>query len=120
MVLEKDKIYKIIHKFHSNTGFLRNYIICSPKQDVIVEEGTVTFETHFTICFNKRVITHKLLKGGALDYTQSSSTSVNKSNILEELNNKDINEIRTAVGMLEGKYKYNRRLNRLIEIKNDN
>ena len=120
MVLEKNKIYKIIHRFYGNTRFLRNYIICSPKQDVIVEEGTVTFETHFTICFDKRIITHQLIEHGALDYTQSSSTSVQKSSILEELNNKDINEIRIAVGMLEGKYKYNRKLNRLIEIKNDN
>ena len=112
MTLEKDKIYKIRH-FHQmlHPEYARQYIICSPKDDVVINSDSdcKTFETHFTICFSGRILTHELT-----DFSKPSSTSISKPDIIEKLNNNDYDEIRIALGMLDNNYRYNRRLNKLI------
>ena len=116
MTLEKDKIYKIRHFTQMlHLEYSRQYIICSPKDDVVIESDYKTFETHFTICFSGRILTHGLSNANEDVFSKPSSTSISKSDIIEKLNNNDYNEIRIALGMLDNNYRYNRRLNKLIK-----
>lgn len=112
MILEKDKIYKI-DSFNQRIErhYDRTYIICSPKDDVNTFGGR--FDTHFTVCFSGRILTHGLNVDGD-DFTIPSGSSISRDDTIEELNNQDYNDIRIAVGMLGGRYRYNRRLNKLI------
>jgi hypothetical protein len=112
MILEKDKVYKIDH-FSQRVAreYDRTYIICSPTEDVDTYKGS--FETHFTICFSGRIITHGL-KEGDDDFTRPSGSSISREDTIEEITDHDYKEIREAIGMLGGRYRYNRRLNKLI------
>ncbi len=112
MILEKDKIYKI-DSFNQRIErqYDRTYIICSPKDDV--NTFGRRFDTHFTVCFSGRIITHGL-KQDEDDFTIPSGSSISRDDTIEELNNQDYNDIRLAVGMLGGRYRYNRRLNKLM------
>ena len=115
MTLEKDKIYKIRHfRQMLQPEYARQYIICSPKDDVVIDSDYKNFETHFTICFSGRILTHGLSNGNKDVFSKPSTTSISKSDIIEKLNNNDYDEIRTALGMLGNNYRYNRRLNKLI------
>lgn len=122
IILEKDKVYKIIHKCLFGGEFKRNYIICSPKEDVHIKEGqSVTFDTHFTVCFSGFVIIHKLLHdNGTVDTSLPSSTTMHSSYDLAPLIDYDMQDMRKALAMLDGKYRYNRKLNQLIPIDDDN
>lgn len=112
MILEKDKVYKI-DSFNQGIErqYDRTYIICSPRDDV--NTFGRRFDTHFTVCFSGRIITHGL-KQDEDDFTIPSGSSISRYDTIEELNNQDYNDIREAVGMLGGRYRYNRRLNKLI------
>lgn len=113
MILEKDKVYKIDH-FNQRVArqYDRTYIICSPKDDVDTYKSS--FETHFTICFSGRILTHGLKEGDNDDFTRPSCSSISPEDTIEEITYHDYKEIREAVGMLGGRYRFNRRLNKLI------
>lgn len=117
-ILEKDKVYKIEHP--DNRGeyidlYNRNYIISSPINDVMVEDDYfnkrplyhhINFQTHFTICLDGRIIINK--EG---DY---SASGINPNCRILELMPSDFKDIKKAIDALQGKYKYNRKLNQLI------
>jgi len=115
MFLEKDKVYKIIHSFQQSIRqYDRDYIICSPREDIEVTDGSVNFDTHFTVCFNGKVTINRLIRGGGVDLTHPSETSISTSDVITPLKNEDIEDVRKAIGMLGERYKYNRRINKLI------
>lgn len=39
MVLEKNKVYKVVHNHISVKKFKRNYVIFSPREDIVVEKS---------------------------------------------------------------------------------
>lgn len=105
MVLEKDKVYKIVHNDKNRHWHRwgRKYIICSPINDVEIGEEHISFKTHFTICFD-----------GGIWCDEQSGSGISTANELAKLNDKDIKEIRHAINMLDGKFIYNRKLHKLI------
>ena len=118
IVLEKDKVYKIEHP-DDRGDFLRlydrNYIISSPINDVIVEDDYfsarkslykhINFRTHFTICLDGSITTNN---------GNYSASGINPNCRILELMPSDLKDIKKAIDALQGKYKYNRKLNQLI------
>ena len=106
MKLEKDKVYKINHigaiGMRTWTS-QRTYIICSPIKDIELGEEHTSFKTHFTICFD-----------GSIECDDKSSSGASLKSNLEELNDRDVEEIRNAINMLGENFKYNRKLHKLI------
>lgn len=109
MILEKDKVYKILHKDEcSAPKKWRDYIICSPKVDVDTEKLDLhamgmkytQFHCNFVICFD-----------GRIDTGECSSGFLENCEIVP-LRGEDIDEIRKAINILG--IKYNRKLNKLV------
>jgi hypothetical protein len=108
--LEKDKVYKIKHDCNGY-DFSRDYIICSPVEDVDITNLDLActmgghihkwkrFGCHFIVCFD-----------GGLEY-KGTSGFIDDCSFLP-LNQKDFDEIRKAVKVIGAKY--NRKLNKLI------
>lgn len=119
MKLEKDKVYKFQHYQPYSAVKWRDFIIFSPINDIEVPrgyfEGTsgmqIVFKTHFTVCFDKSIETKYGIMG-----SQTAVTS--KSRILE-IRNEDYNDIRRAIVKLGHGYKYNRKLNKIIQYENN-
>ena len=111
-ILEKDKVYKIKHEV---SGFDRDYIICSPIDDVdIVNLTTYAFGKrkkyrhflcHFVVCFDGRInISNN-------DNDDARSAYFDDCTVLPLLTN-DLEDVRLAMEKLGEKY--NRKLNRVI------
>lgn len=114
MILEKDKVYKVKHdRSLFEDDFPRDYIIFSPKNDVLIPDDFFTslkwkrwddrsFKTNFTVCFDNTI----LYKG--------SSTSVGSDCAFLPLKLEDHDDIRKAVKLIGNGCLYNRKLNKLV------
>lgn len=114
MKLEKNKVYKVKHdRLMFEDNFPRDYIIFSPKKDVLIPDNFFTstkwsyrndksFMTNFTVCFD-----------GTILY-KSASTSVGTDCTFMPLKLEDYNDIKKAVELIGNGYLYNRKLNELI------
>lgn len=114
MILEKDKVYKVKHnRLMFEDDFPRDYIIFSPKKDVLIPDDFFTsvkfpyrndrsFTTNFTVCLDNTI----LYKG--------SSTSVGTDCAFLPLKLEDHDDIRKAVKLIGNGCLYNRKLNKLI------
>lgn len=105
MTFEKDKVYKAIHI--GVWGRKRDYIIFSPLDDIMFgEQHSITFKTHFTVCFD----------GGIMTKYDSdiAKTGFDSGCRLGKLNNKDYDDIKRAMRLLGNNHHYNRKLNKVI------
>ncbi len=114
MILEKNKVYKVRHdRCMFEDDFPRDYIIFSPKKDVLIPDDFFTsvkwsrlndrsFNTNFTVCLDNTI----LYKG--------SSTSVGPDCAFLPLKLEDHDDIRKAVKLIGNGCLYNRKLNRLV------
>jgi hypothetical protein len=122
MKLEKDKIYKIKHHFFYYSG--RDYIICAFKEDIEIQDDFFeeynpkrreyfigTYDTIFTCCFDGSIITKNIIE--ASNPYGSSQTGISNFCKILPIDEKDYKDIRKAIVALNGKYKYNRKLNKL-------
>ena len=117
MILEKDKVYKVIH----NDVFFRRraYIIFSPLKDIdlngeIKDIRPITFRTHFTVCFDESITTKNDVN--AKGDSEPSSTGMNKSCSIAKFTNADYDDIRRALVKLGNNYHYNRKLNKIVYV----
>ena len=111
-ILEKDKVYKIKHEVN---GFDRDYIICSPIDDVdIVNLTTYTFGSrkkyrqfrcHFVVCFDGRINISN-------DNNDDAISGYFEDCAVLPLSTNDLEDIKKA--MIKLGEKYNRKLNRVI------
>ena len=120
IVLEANKVYKAVHERKFFGGdFPRDYIIFSLKDEYIIAESSigkkdvpwlskvVQIECLFSVDFYGEA---------AMGHTTSIFTDCH----FEALNANDINDVKKAIdGCAVNGYKYNRKLNKLIQIKND-
>ena len=119
MFLEKDKVYKVRHNTFTNPIGWVNYIIFSPIYNVIIPDDffdkTVyksairDISTHFTVCFDKNIITK--YDGGI----KKSVTGLRHDCEILDITNEDYPLIKEAMEKLGHGYKYNRKLNKLIQ-----
>ena len=125
MKLEKNKIYKIEHQ--TVRAFSRNYIICAFKNDIAINDNFFEkydpcgrekeifqrpLDTVFTSCFNGEIMIADRM--GADNPTGSSQTGISNFCTFLPIEEKDYEDIWKAIRALGGKYKYNRKLNKLI------
>ena len=114
MILEKDKVYKIRHKFAYAHSW-RSYIICSPIRSIDIDnlecianlsrrERYTQFDCHFVVCFDGEIKTNREGK--------DSQTAFFESCEVIPLEEEDLNDVRKAVTMMGAKY--NRKLNKVI------
>ena len=123
MTLEKDKVYKVKHVTYTCPIGWTNIIIFSPIDDIEIPEGFFDtslsncippikgIKTHFTVCFDGFVATKYNLT--------PSVTGIDKRCRILDITNEDYPTIRGAIAKIGHGYKYNRKLNKLIETKND-
>ena len=105
MTLEKDKVYKAIHL--GVWGRRRDYIIFSPLDDITFDGNhSITFKTHFTVCFDGGIMTK--------DDSDSAITGFDSGCKLVNFNNKDLADVRKAIGLLGNNHHYNRKLNKVV------
>lgn len=110
MKLEKDKVYKVRHdRTLFEDDFQRDYIIFSPKKDVLIPDDFFTsgkfprlFKTNFTVCFDETIL------------YKDSSTSVDTDCAFLPLKLEDHDDIRKAVKLIGNGCLYNRKLNKLV------
>ena len=124
MKIEKNKIYKI--KRPRIYDYPRDYIICAFKKNITInndffeeynplrprEVFKANLDTVFTLCFTGEVVID-----GNIDRDNphgSSQTGISNYCTFLPLEGKDYDDIRKAIRALGGKYKYNRKLNKLI------
>ena len=111
MTLEKGKFYKIIHD--NAYEFRRNYIIFSPSENYDIDD-----KKYYYIDINCQYIVN--LSGGIV---KSNASYYYKTGYqardckFDELNNRDLEDIRRMCGKFG--FKYNRKLNKIIENNND-
>jgi len=110
-ILEKDKVYKIKHTV---SGFDRDYIICSPINDVDIVNMTTfsfsgkkyrQFRCHFVVCFDGRININN-------DNNDDAISGYFEDCAVLPLSTNDLVDVRLAMEKLGGKY--NRKLNRVI------
>jgi len=110
--LEKDRVYKIKHTVN---GFYRDYIICSPINDVDIVNLTTyafgnrkkyrQFRCHFVVCFDGRINISN-------DNNDDAISAYFEDCVVLPLSTNDLVDVRLAMEKLGGKY--NRKLNRVI------
>ena len=120
MVLEKFKVYKIFHNpYDFLIDFDRSYVLVCPERNVVIDDGFCkgkkykqriwssckyrTFDCLFIVC----------LDGG---FRLNQATSISEDCYLEELDNNDLKDIKNALVEMGGKYRYNRKLNKITQI----
>ena len=114
MILAKDKVYKIRHKFVYAHSW-RTYIICSPIRSIDIDnleciairskrERYTQFDCHFVVCFDGEIKTNREGK--------DSQTAFFESCEVIPLKEEDLNDVRKAVTIMGAKY--NRKLNKVI------
>ena len=113
MILERGKIYKCIYMFCY--GYVRNYIIICPSEDVEFDDARIgkIADCEFHKVCSVNCIFYINFNGNirSCDYTNIYSDCR-----FEELNSNDILDIKRVFdsGILNG-FKYNRKLNKLVE-----
>lgn len=129
MILEKNRVYKIFHGNSSTyPGGWRKYIICSPREDVCldnVKNGQVAYKSiidnepihyipfacNFVVCFDGAItITGKDVNSEVVG--QQCESGYFEDCTLGELDEKDLDEVKEAMYKLNAKY--NRKLNKII------
>ena len=125
MILEKDKIYKI---FHNPRGFAdpfpRDYLLLCPSDNLVLADDFVkgkeyrkrlkywqqakhvSFGCLFIVCFDGK-------------FSFNHESSIFEDSYFEDLNNGDLKEIKDVLlymSKMGEKYKYNRKLNRVIKL----
>ena len=123
MILEKDKIYKIFHNPSSFADpFPRDYLLLCPSDNLVLADDFVkgkeygkglkyweqakhrTFDCLFIVCFDGK-------------FSFNHESSIFEDSYFEDLNNDDLKEIKDVLsymGKMGEKYKYNRKLNKII------
>ena len=125
MKLEKNKVYKIKHPTVHGYPHDRNYIICAFKNDITIEDNFFeeynpgkwekfkrNIDTVFTSCFSGEIMIADTVE--ADNPTGSSQTGISNFCTFLPIEEKDHEDIWKAIRALGGKYKYNRKLNKLI------
>lgn len=125
MILEKGKVYKVKHLFAPGY-YERDYIIFSPKEDVILADDYFTdyksrlrcesmnIFTLFTVCFSGDVIV--VSEAETRNPHGYSTTGIDRFIKIIPLTEKDYEDIRKVVDALGKGYKYNRRLNEIVYV----
>ena len=121
MTLEKDKVYKVKHLLFRNPSEWTNNIIFSPISDIEIPNNFFDknctdivspipdIDTHFTVCFDYKINTKYSLKG--------SATGIDRNCLILDITNEDYPIIKEAIDELGHGYKYNRKLNKIIQTK---
>lgn len=127
MKLEKNKVYKIKHPTVHGYPHDRNYIICVFRNDITIEDNFFEkynpcgrekeifkrpLDTVFTSCFNGEIMIADTVE--ADNPTGSSQTGITNFCTFLPIEERDYEDIWKAIRALGGKYKYNRKLNKLI------
>jgi len=127
MKLEKNKVYKIKHPTVHGYRHARDYIICAFKNDITIEDNFFekynprerekeiwkrAIDTVFTSCFSGEIMIADTVE--ADNPTGSSQTGISNFCIFLPIEEKDHEDIRKAIRELGSKYKYNRKLNKLV------
>jgi hypothetical protein len=123
MILEKNKVYKIFHNPSTfRDAYPRDYVLVCPNRSLSIPDDFIkgkAARTEYRTCHTKRFdcLFIVCLDGG---FSFNRISSISEDSYLEPLNDGDLKDIRKALnGIIGDKYKYNRKLNKLIEIKND-
>lgn len=117
MILEKDKVYKVKHtSFTTNVDGWTNNIIFSPINDIEIPEGFFgeysncapirNIDTHFTVCFDRKIVTKY--------DSRPSETGLDRNCVILDITDEDYSCIRKVIEKLGDRYKYNRKLNKII------
>ena len=128
MKLEKNKVYKIKHPTVHGYPHGRNYIICAFKNDIAINDNffekynpckwekeiwvSSSIDTVFTSCFSGEIMIADTVEDD--NPTGSSQTGISNFCTFLPIEEKDHEDIWKAIKALGGKYKYNRKLNKLI------
>lgn len=116
MTLEKNKIYKCVHfTYHMAECFHRDYIIFSPSKDKNFDETKMTRMPSVFLEALCSVECIFLIDFCGVPYNCGTTTVFTDCHF-EPLTNEDLKDVRYA---LNGKFRYNRKLNTLIPIEND-
>ena len=117
MILEKNNIYKVKHPIMFTHIGWDNIIIFSPMYDIEMPDnyfasnyvGLIVppFNTNFTVCFDKSVTTQYDLK--------PSQTAVGCNCVFVHIKDIDLPLIMNAMGKMGHGWKYNRKLNKIIQ-----
>jgi hypothetical protein len=115
MILEKGKVYKIKHqRTHFGDDFLRDYILCCPSESVYVDETQLVITYPYLV--NITSIECLFLIGFNELFYSDTKTTLFKDCSIEPLNEKDIAEIGKVVYSIGHGYKYNRKLNKIVNV----
>ena len=102
--LKKGHVYKIFHN-DVYLGMGRDYIICSPKYDVIVDVSNYAqFECYFVVSLDGKIYLS--------DQNRICRTSFDRGSFLCKMTNADWKEVNMSC--IKGGFKYNRKLEKLI------
>lgn len=112
-ILKSGKVYKVYHNLEYNPVYYpRNYLLLSPLTDIDVQHrlrdrSRFTFPNLFIVCFDGTI-------------SDGCTSSLDKDCYLGELDGKDIMDIRRVMERAEMKgFKYNRKLNMIVNDKQD-
>ena len=111
MTLEKGKFYKIIHD--NAYGWPRNYIIFSPSETYDIDDEKYYTDINCQYIVN---LSGGIVKSNASHYYTTGYQARHCE--FDKLNNRDLEDIRRMCG--EFGFKYNRKLNKIIENNNNN
>lgn len=111
MTLEKGKFYKIIHD--DIYGCLRNYVIFSPSETYDIDSKKYYTNINCQYIVN---LYGGIVKSNASHYYIKTGYQALHCKF-DELNNRDLEDIRRMCS--EYGFKYNRKLNKIIENNND-
>ena len=122
ITLEANKVYKIFHNVYTlgDMKKWRNYILMSPKEDVLFNEDKIDNRTHcgkettivesipciFVVGFGGYIFNNK-------DTFHKASTSIFSGCRIGKIHEKDLEDIRRAISSVPHA-KYNRKLNKVI------
>jgi hypothetical protein len=125
MSLVKHEIYKIYHNPQSfSDPFPRDYLLICPDKDVFIPNDYIKgkeFRNKLEWCEAAKYITFPCLFIICFDgsYTFDNVSSVSEDCYFEKLNNEDLKDIKDVLSHMNKmgeKYKYNRKLNRVIKL----
>jgi hypothetical protein len=127
MIFEKNKVYKIYHNPSSFGEFFpRDYLLVCPKNDLVLGDGFLKgkkywYEAgHFIPRYN--VFPCIFVVGFDGLFSIDCNSSICEDCYTEELNEYDLKNIRDILqymAQMGERYKYNRKLNKIIQYENN-
>ena len=114
MIIRKNRVYKVYH--HCNNfekPFPRKYLLICPSNSLTIaddylkgfdyDSSRYPLNCKFIVCFDGCILF-------------DTKTDIARRCSFEELNNNDFEDIKKAMDLSRGKYKYNRRKNEIVEV----